>query len=117
MAAAALTEMYGGTGQMSFHAAAISLKWVLGLICDPVAGLVEIPCSKRNAMGVVNAMTSADIALAGVKSMIPFDEIVDAMCKMGKSLAFEFKETALGGLASTPTAQKLSKQVHSDKAF
>ncbi|MGB7606357.1 MAG: L-serine ammonia-lyase, iron-sulfur-dependent, subunit alpha [Lutisporaceae bacterium] len=107
MAAAAVVEMYGGTPEMAFHAAAIALKSVLGLVCDPVAGLVEVPCSKRNASGVVNAMASADMALAGITSAIPFDEVVDAMYKIGKVMPVSLRETALGGLAATPTGQAI----------
>lgn len=107
MAAAAIVEMYGGTPEMAFHAAAIALKSVLGLVCDPVAGLVDVPCSKRNASGVVNAMASADMALAGITSVIPFDEVVDAMYKIGKVMPAALKETALGGLAATPTGQAI----------
>lgn len=111
MAAAALVEMYGGSPEVSFHAAAITLKNVMGLICDPVAGLVEAPCAMRNAMGVVNAMISADLALAGVKSLIPFDEVVDAMYKVGRMLPEQLRETAMGGIATTPTGLKLDELV------
>jgi len=111
MAAAALVEMLGGTPEMSFHAAAITLMNILGLVCDPVAGLVELPCAYRNAMGVLNAMSSADMALAGVRSIIPFDEVVDAMYKVGKSMPAALRETGLGGLAATPTAIKLAKEL------
>lgn len=111
MAAAALVEMYGGSPEASFHAAAITLKNVMGLICDPVAGLVEAPCAMRNAMGVVNAMISADLALAGVKSLIPFDEVVDAMYKVGRMLPEQLRETAMGGIATTPTGLKLDELV------
>lgn len=111
MAAAAIVEMHGGTPEMAFHAAAMTIKNILGLVCDPVAGLVEMPCAKRNAMGVVNAMLCADMALAGVISMIPFDEVVDAMYKVGKALPHELRETALGGLATTPTGLKLKEQI------
>ncbi len=107
MAAAAVVEMYGGTPEMAFHASAIALKSVLGLVCDPVAGLVEVPCSKRNASGVVNAMASADMALAGITSAIPFDEVVEAMLKIGKVMPVSLRETALGGLAATPTGQAI----------
>lgn len=113
MAAAALVELYGGSPEASFHAAAITIKNVMGLICDPVAGLVEAPCAMRNAMGVVNAIISADLALAGVKSLIPFDEVVDAMYKIGKMLPEQLRETALGGIATTPTGLKLSELVKS----
>jgi L-serine dehydratase len=111
MAAAALVEMYGGTPEMAFDAAAIALKSKLGLVCDPVAGLVEIPCIKRNATGAIEAMACADMVLAGIKSMIPFDEVVDAMFKIGKVLPVQLRETALGGLATTPTGIKLNEQV------
>lgn len=111
MAAAALVEMYGGTPQMAIDAAAMALKSKLGLVCDPVAGLVEIPCIKRNATGAVEAMVCADMALAGIKSMIPFDEVVEAMFKIGKELPVKLRETALGGLATTPTGLKLNEQV------
>lgn len=111
MAAAALVEMYGGTPEMAFDAAAMALKSKLGLVCDPVAGLVEIPCIKRNATGAVEAMVCADMALAGVKSKIPFDEVVEAMYRIGKTLPTQLRETALGGLAITPTGLKLNAQV------
>lgn len=111
MASAALVEMYGGTPQMSLDAASISLKNVLGLVCDPVVGLVEYPCIKRNAIGVANAFISADIALAGVKSIIPFDEVVDAMYKVGNALPVTLKETALGGLAATETGKRIASEI------
>ncbi|MDO6353537.1 L-serine ammonia-lyase, iron-sulfur-dependent, subunit alpha [Caloramator sp. CAR-1] len=111
MAAAAVVEMAGGTPEQAIHAASIAIQNILGLVCDPVAGLVEAPCYLRNSSGAVNALTSADLALAGVKSIIPFDEVVDAMYKVGKSLPFELRETALGGIASTPTGQKLMKNI------
>jgi len=107
MAAAAIVELYGGTPEMALDAGAIALKSILGLVCDPVAGLVEVPCSKRNATGVVNAMACADMALAGIKSMIPFDEVVDAMYKIGKALPAALRETSMGGLATTPTGETL----------
>jgi len=111
MAAAAIVEMAGGTAEMSLQAAATALKNIMGLICDPIAGLVEAPCAKRNASGAVNAMLSADLALAGVKSIIPFDEVVEAMYKVGKSLPFELRETALGGIASTETGIRIKKEI------
>ncbi|WP_069649156.1 L-serine ammonia-lyase, iron-sulfur-dependent, subunit alpha [Caloranaerobacter ferrireducens] len=111
MAAAAVVEMAGGTPEMSLHAAAIAIKNILGLVCDPIAGLVEAPCAKRNASGAANALISADLALAGVKSIIPFDEVVEAMYNVGRSLPVELRETALGGLAATPTGKKLMKEV------
>lgn len=111
MAAAAAVELAGGSPDMCLNAAAISIKNVLGLVCDPVAGLVEAPCAKRNAMGAVNAMAAADLALAGVESIIPFDEVVDAMYRVGRLMPCELRETALGGLAATPTAKKLQKNI------
>lgn len=111
MAAAALTEMCGGTPQMSSDACAIAIKNILGLVCDPVAGLVEIPCIKRNAMGTANAFTAAELALAGITSAIPADETIWAMKKVGDSLAASLKETGEGGLAATPTGIALKKKV------
>ncbi len=111
MAAAALTEMAGGTPEQALHAAAIALKNIMGLVCDPIAGLVESPCSKRNASGVLNALSSADLALAGVESIIPFDEVVEAMYAVGLAMHPDFKETARGGIATTPTGPKLAKTI------
>ncbi len=111
MAAAALVELYGGTPAMVGHAIAISLKSVLGLVCDPVAGLVEIPCIKRNAMGAANAFVAAELALAGIESKIPVDEVIHAMKQIGDCMIPALKETAEGGLAATPTAKKYMKQV------
>lgn len=110
MAAAALVEAAGGTPAQAAEAMAISLKNMLGLVCDPVAGLVEVPCVKRNAMGAANAMVSADMALAGITSRIPCDEVIDAMFKIGQTMHVSLKETAQGGLASTPTGQKLAEK-------
>jgi L-serine dehydratase len=111
MAAAALVELCGGTPAMVEHAIAISLKSVLGLVCDPVAGLVEIPCIKRNAMGAANAFVAAELALAGIESKIPVDEVIHAMKMVGDCMVPALKETAEGGLAATPTAKKYMKQV------
>lgn len=111
MAAAAITEMAGGTPQQSAHAFSISLKNMLGLVCDPVAGLVEVPCVKRNAMGAANAMVSADLALAGVESRIPTDEVIDAMYRIGQTMPVALRETAQGGLAATPTGKWLEKRI------
>lgn len=111
MAAAAIVEMAGGTPEMCLNGAAIALKNILGLVCDPIAGLVEAPCAKRNASGAANAMISADLALAGVKSIIPFDEVVEAMYKVGRSLPIELRETALGGLAATETGKMINKRI------
>lgn len=111
MAAAALTEMCGGTPKMAADACAIAIKNILGLVCDPVAGLVEIPCIKRNAMGTANAFTAAELALAGIESAIPADEVIWAMKKVGDSMPQTLRETGDGGLAATPTGKKLRKQV------
>lgn len=111
MAAAGIVEMAGGTPEMALHAASIALKNILGLVCDPIAGLVEAPCAKRNSSGTVNAMTSAELALAGIKSIIPFDEMVETMYRVGKALPEELRETAMGGIAVTPTGIKLRKQI------
>lgn len=110
MAASAIVELLGGTPEQCLHAASIAFSNLLGLVCDPIAGLVESPCQSRNAIGVSNAFTSAQLALAGVKHPIPFDEMVEAMYKVGLSLPFELRETALGGNASTPTGCALCKK-------
>ncbi|WP_072723185.1 L-serine ammonia-lyase, iron-sulfur-dependent, subunit alpha [Tepidibacter thalassicus] len=111
MAAAGVVEMMGGTPRQAIHAAATTLKNIMGLICDPIAGLVEAPCQKRNAIGVANALISAEMALAGVESIVPFDEVVEAMYKVGKTLPMELRETALGGVAATCTGCNLTKKI------
>lgn len=111
MAAAAIVEMMGGTPRQAAHACAIALKNVLGLACDPVAGLVEVPCIKRNAIGVANAFVAADLALAGIESAIPADEVVKAMQSIGLQMPAALKETAEGGLASTPTGRRLTQEL------
>lgn len=111
MAAAALVELRGGTPAQCAHACAMAIKNQLGLVCDPVAGLVEIPCIKRNVSGVAVAFTSAEMALAGIESKIPADECIDAMRAVGDSMPCALKETAQGGLAVTPTGQRLREQV------
>lgn len=111
MAAAAITELAGGTPEMAGHAVAIALKNILGLVCDPVAGLVEIPCIKRNASGVAGAFVAAELAIAGIESAIPADEVIWAMKKVGDAMSPALKETAEGGLAATPTGKKLHDQV------
>lgn len=111
MTAAALVEIAGGAPIQALDAAAMAVKNVLGLVCDPVAGLVECPCIKRNALGAVNAMISADMALAGVTSLIPFDEVVSTMYAVGKDLRPEYRETAKGGLAVTPTGRAVAERV------
>lgn len=109
MAAAGLVELMGGTPKEALTAAAITIKNILGLVCDPIAGLVESPCTKRNAIGVANALMSADIALAGISTNIPFDEVVEAMYRVGKKMSSDLKETVQGGLAITPTGKKLAQ--------
>ncbi|MBO5597255.1 MAG: L-serine ammonia-lyase, iron-sulfur-dependent, subunit alpha [Oribacterium sp.] len=111
MAAAALVELMGGTPQMCADALAIAIVNQEGLVCDPVAGLVEIPCIKRNASGVVIAFSSADMALAGIEAKIPADECIDAMREVGDAMSRDLKETATGGLAATPTGKKYRAQV------
>jgi L-serine dehydratase len=111
MAAAAIVEMAGGSPEQCAEAMAITLKNMLGLVCDPVAGLVEVPCVKRNAMGAANAMVAADMALAGITSRIPCDEVIDAMYKIGLSMPTALKETAQGGLAATPTGRELEAKI------
>lgn len=111
MAAAAMTYLCGGSNAQIAEAVAINLKCILGLVCDPVAGLVEVPCIKRNAMGAVNAIAAAEMAIAGVRSIIPADEVIKAMGKVGKALPESLRETALAGLAVTPTGCRLKKQL------
>lgn len=111
MAAAAIVEMAGGAPESSFDAASFALINIMGLVCDPIAGLVEYPCALRNASGVVNALISADLALSGVKSLVPFDEVVEAMYRVGKMLPESLRETALGGLATTPTGEEAKRRV------
>ena len=110
MAAGAGTYLLGGTPQQAFRAVAITIQCMLGLICDPVGGLVEIPCIVRNASAVAIAASSTQIALAGVDSVIPADECVAAMGEVGEAMETRYKETALGGLAATPTAKRIMKQ-------
>ncbi|MEK4228695.1 L-serine ammonia-lyase, iron-sulfur-dependent, subunit alpha [Solibacillus sp. FSL H8-0538] len=111
MAAAAIVEMAGGTPQQCAEGFAITLKNMLGLVCDPVAGLVEVPCVKRNAMGAANALVAADMALAGVTSRIPCDEVIGAMYRIGQAMSPNLKETARGGLAATPTGRALAAKI------
>lgn len=111
MAAAALVELMGGTPQQCTHACAMAIKNQLGLVCDPVAGLVEIPCIKRNVSGVAIAFSSAEMALAGIESKIPADECIGAMREVGCSIPSALRETAKGGLAATPTGERLREQV------
>jgi len=111
MAASAVCELMGGTAAQCLDAASTALTNVLGLVCDPIAGLVEAPCQKRNAMGASNALISAEMTLAGVCHVIPFDETVEAMYRVGKSMPVELRETAMGGIAATPTACQLCKNI------
>ncbi|MDR3597206.1 L-serine ammonia-lyase, iron-sulfur-dependent, subunit alpha [Clostridium sp.] len=111
MGAGAVVEMMGGTPKMSLDAAAIILKNVLGLVCDPVAGLVEIPCAKRNAQGAITALCTVDMVMAGIESKIPFDDAVSAMYKVGKCLPEALRETALGGVAVTKEGLRLKEKV------
>ncbi|KXT74257.1 L-serine dehydratase, alpha subunit [Streptococcus sp. DD10] len=111
MSAAALTLAAGGTAFQASQALCFVIKNMLGLICDPVAGLVEVPCVKRNAMGASYAFIAADMALAGIESKIPADEVVDAMYQVGSSLPTAFRETAEGGLATTPTGRRYQKEI------
>ena len=113
MAAAAAVELAGGSPEAAINAAAMVIKNVLGLVCDPVAGLVEVPCVKRNAMGASLALVCADMALAGITSRIPMDDVIMAMDMVAHALPVSLKETALGGLAATPSGQEIEKRVHS----
>jgi len=115
MAAGAVVSVLGGTPEMSFDAGAMALKNLMGLVCDPIAGLVESPCSKRNAIGTANALICADMALSGIKCVVPFDQVVVAMKKVGNQLPCELRETALGGVAVTPTAIEIAKRIFGDK--
>ena len=111
MAAGALVALRGGDGQQIGHAVAMALKNLMGLVCDPVAGLVEVPCVKRNVIGAVNAVSVADMAMAGITSQIPVDEVIDAMGEVGRRMPVEFRETALGGLAATPTGLAIQEKM------
>ena len=111
MAAAALCYLAGGDAQAVCHAAAIAIKSMLGLVCDPVAGLVEVPCVKRNAAGARLAMSSADMALAGVRSAVPPDEVILAMREVGERMDVSLRETGLGGVAGTPFGQAMAERM------
>lgn len=106
MTASAITELMGGTPDMCFQAASLALSNLLGLACDPIAGLVEVPCQSRNAIGVANAFTCAQLALSKITHPVPFDEMAEAMYKVGRSLPYELRESAKGGNAGTPTGCK-----------
>lgn len=114
MAAGALVELAGGTPARIGDAVALAIKNLLGLVCDPVAGLVEVPCVKRNGFATVTALTAADMSLAGVKSVIPVDEVITAMNEIGHALPKSLRETSEAGLAVTPTAKKIEKRVYPD---
>ncbi|HCY8087387.1 TPA: L-serine ammonia-lyase, iron-sulfur-dependent, subunit alpha [Staphylococcus aureus] len=111
MAAAAAVAIFGGSPEASRHAMALAISNLLGLVCDPVAGLVEIPCVMRNAIGSGNALISADLALAGIESRIPVDEVIEAMDKVGRNLPASLRETGLGGLAGTPTGEAIKRKI------
>lgn len=111
MAAGALVKLRGGTDEMVGNAVAIALSNLMGLVCDPVAGLVEVPCVNRNVIGALDAVSAADMALAGITSRIPVDEVIDAMGDVGRRMPVEFRETALGGLAATPTGKAIKKKI------
>jgi L-serine dehydratase len=111
MAAAALVAMRNGTPNQCLDAASFSFKNIMGLVCDPIAGLVESPCTKRNALGTMNALMSADMALLGIASILPFDEVVEAMYRVGRMMSPDLKETARGGLAACPTAKAIEKRI------
>ncbi len=115
MAAAAMVSLLGGTPSQVGNAVAITIKNMLGLVCDPVAGLVEVPCVKRNAGAVSQAVVAAEMALAGIESVIPVDEVIDAMDSVGQSMHCSLKETAQGGLAVTPTALALAEKIFGNK--
>lgn len=111
MGAAAAVEVAGGTPKQSANAMAIAISNLLGLVCDPIAGLVEVPCINRNAIGASNALISADMGLAGCESMIPADEVISAMDKVGKNMPESLRETGIGGLAGTPTGQEIRMRI------
>lgn len=110
MTAGALVYLKGGSTEMIIHSVAMALKNMMGLVCDPVAGLVEVPCVKRNVAGAMNALSSADMALAGITSRIPADEVIDAMKEVGDKMHPDFKETARGGVANTETGRKIKEK-------
>ncbi|MDD3746578.1 MAG: L-serine ammonia-lyase, iron-sulfur-dependent, subunit alpha [Anaerostipes sp.] len=105
MAAGAIAVLRDGTATQICHSGAFALKGLLGLVCDPIGGLVEVPCVKRNVIGAVNAITSTDLAIAGVESKVPFDEVIDAMAEIGEAMPCAYKETSQGGLAMTETGK------------
>lgn len=116
MAAGTIVELKGGTPEQAVNATAIAMKSLLGLVCDPVAGLVEVPCIKRNVIGTSIAFSAADLALAGIESRIPCDEVIKAMYEVGKDMPRSLRETALGGLAVTETGLKVKERLFSKKS-
>lgn len=113
MAAVGVAQLAGGTPRQAIHAGALAMKNGMGVVCDPVAGLVEVPCVKRNALHAMTALGSAELALAGVESAIPFDEVIEAMGEVGRSLPRELRETAMGGIANTKTAKEIAARLFS----
>ena len=111
MAAGALVDLRGGGPEQIGHAVAMALKNLMGLVCDPVAGLVEVPCVKRNVIGAVNAVSAADMALAGIRSAVPPDEVILAMREVGDKMDVSLKETGVGGVAGTPFGQKIAEKM------
>ena len=111
MAAAAVTEMRGGTPKQCLHAAALALKNKLGLTCDPIGGMVEVPCIKRNALATVHSLGASDLAMAGVESFVPFDQVVKTMSRIGSLISPKLRETSLGGLAITPTGKGVERKL------
>lgn len=111
MAAAACVHMMGGDAKAAFNASAMCFKNLLGLVCDPIAGLVESPCAKRNCMGAANALMCAEMALAGIESIVPFDEVVEAMYRVGRTMPPSLRETSMGGLAVTKTAVQINTEL------
>ncbi|MCI9168647.1 MAG: L-serine ammonia-lyase, iron-sulfur-dependent, subunit alpha [Dorea sp.] len=112
MAAAAICHVRGGETRQLGHACAMALKNLMGLVCDPVAGLVEVPCVKRNVVGAVNALSAADMSLAGIVSQIPVDQVIDAMKEVGDKMDVTLRETALGGVAMSPRGQEVSDELN-----
>ena len=112
MAAAAICHVRGGDARQLGHACAMALKKLMGLVCDPVAGLVEVPCVKRNVVGAVNALSAADMSLAGIISQIPVDQVIDAMKEVGDKMDVTLRETALGGVAMSPRGQEVSEELN-----
>lgn len=111
MAAAALVSLRGGSDEMIAHAVAMALSNLMGLVCDPIAGLVEVPCVKRNVIGAMNAVSAADMALAGIESFVPVDQVIDAMGEVGRHMPVEYRETAQGGLANTPAGRAVKEKM------